>query len=88
MWYQEPESAREPLRRESWEAVVVRVNYHTRRLAVNVTRTAGPRRVRVLSSIELGTEYEPGIKIGDRVLVVRNHYNEYVAIQHFPSDPC
>ncbi len=71
-----------PLRRESWEAVVVGINYYTRRLSVNVTRTAGPRRVRVLSTINVGTAEEPGIRLGDRVLVVRNHYNEYVAIEH------
>ncbi len=82
MWDQESGSANRPLRRESWEAVVVGVNYYTRRLSVNVTRTAGPRRVRVLSTINVGTVEEPGIKLGDRVLVVRNYFNEYVAIQH------
>jgi hypothetical protein len=61
------------------------VDYAARRLGVNVTRMAGPRRARVLSSIRVGTPAEPGICIGDRVLIVRNHYNEYVAIQHFPQ---
>ncbi len=84
MWYQEG-SVSEPLRRESWEGVVVGINYLSRRLAVNVTRTAGPRRVRVLSTLNFGTLEEPGIHLGDRVLVVRNYYNEYVAIQHFPQ---
>ncbi len=85
MWYQESGNEARPLRRESWEAVVVGVNYFTRRLSVNVTRTAGPRRVRVLSTINVGTPEEPGIEIGDRVLVVRNYSNEYVAIQHWPQ---
>ncbi len=85
MWYQESGSEGHPLRRESWEAVVVGVNYFARRLSVNVTRTAGPRRVRVLSTIDVGTAEKPGIQIGDRVLIVRNYYNEYVAIQHMPQ---
>ncbi len=84
MWYQEHGGEPQPLRRESWEGVVIRVNYYTRRLAVNVTRTAGPRQVRILSSIDIGTSAEPVVKVGDRVLLVRNHHNEYVAIQHFP----
>ncbi len=86
MWYQERGREHTPLQRESWEGTVVRIDYLARCVAVNVTRTAGPRRVRVLSSIPLGTPDEPGIRLGDRVLLVRNQQNEYVVIQHFPQD--